>query len=102
MDNTGCDEKSRCLSKCHTGDKNGWVVYILECSDLSLYTGITNNLTGRIENHRTGKGARYTRGRGPLKLVYVESFENRSGASKREFAIKKLSRREKLELIACK
>ena len=77
-----------------------WVVYILQCSDGSLYTGITNDLAARIEAHETGQGAKYTRGRGPLILKYTEECEGRSDASKREMAIKKLSREEKEALIA--
>lgn len=76
-----------------------WTVYILRCADGSLYTGITNNLAQRIKQHETGKGAKYTRYRTPLVLVYQEPSENRSEASKREYAIKSLSRIEKLKLI---
>lgn len=76
-----------------------WIVYMLECADKSLYTGITNDLERRLTEHREGVGAKYTRGRGPLKLVYQESCENRSVATKRELAIKAMSRREKLALI---
>lgn len=76
-----------------------WSVYILKCNDDSYYTGITNDLKKRIADHESGNGAKYTRGRGPLTLMYTEYFENRSAASKREFAIKKLSRIEKEHLI---
>ena len=75
-----------------------WVLYILECRDGTLYTGITDNLPHRILTHETGKGAKYTRGRGPLKLVYSEECESHSHALKREYAIKSLSRDEKLRL----
>lgn len=76
-----------------------WVVYILECADGTLYTGITNDLDKRIAAHEDGTGAKYTKGRGPFKLLYREECENRSAASKRELAIKKLSRAEKMALI---
>ena len=76
-----------------------WVVYIVECADRSLYTGITNNLVRRVDEHNTGRGARYTRGRGPVTLRYHELQPDRSSASTRECEIKSLSRREKMELI---
>lgn len=76
-----------------------WTVYILKCADGSLYTGITKDLAHRIKTHETGKGARYTHGRGPFRLVYQEFCQNRGEASKREMAIKSLSRAQKLELI---
>lgn len=77
-----------------------WFVYILECNDSTLYTGITNNLENRIEQHNNGQaGAKYTRARRPVKCVYQEMQKNRSEATKREFAIKKLSRSEKIKLI---
>ena len=76
-----------------------WTVYILECADGSLYTGITTDLTHRIKTHETGKGAQYTSGRGPFRLVHQEFCQNRAEASKREMAIKSLSRTQKLELI---
>lgn len=76
-----------------------WTVYILRCADGSLYTGITTDLAHRIKTHETGKGARYTRGRGPFQLVHQEFYKNRAQASKREVAIKSLSRTKKLELI---
>lgn len=77
-----------------------WVVYILECKDKTLYTGITNNLEKRLEHHNTGsEGAKYTRARRPVKCVYQEEQQNRSEATKREMDIKKLSRLEKLKLI---
>ena len=76
-----------------------WVVYILECKDRTLYTGITDDLSHRLAMHNSGKGAKYTRGRGPLILRYRENCEDRSSASKREAAIKKLSKTQKLTLI---
>lgn len=75
-----------------------WVVYILECKDGTLYTGVTDRLPHRLEAHRTGKGAKYTRGRGPLKLRYLEDCEDRSTALKREIAIKRLTKEQKWEL----
>lgn len=74
-------------------------VYILKCSDGSLYTGWTNNLKKRLRMHNTGKGAKYTRGRLPLELIYYEAYENKIFAMKREYEIKKISRRKKLDLI---
>ena len=74
-------------------------MYILLCKDGSLYTGITNSIDLRIKAHQAGTAARYTRGRLPVRLVYVEQCINRSDASKREWEVKKLSKRQKLELI---
>lgn len=75
-----------------------WTLYILRCADDTLYTGITNNLDARIEAHESGKGAKYTKGRGPFTIIYTESHPDRSQASKRERAVKALSREEKLKL----
>jgi len=72
---------------------------MLECADGSLYTGITTDITRRLAKHEQGKGARYTRGRGPLKLIYTEPSNNRAEASKRELAIKALPRVQKLKLL---
>ena len=72
-----------------------WCVYMLLCDDNTIYTGITNDLKKRFENHISGKGAKYLRGRKPLEIVYTENFKNRSMATKREIEIKKLNRREK-------
>ena len=77
----------------------GWYVYILRCADGTLYTGMTDDVEKRLAVHRAGKGAKYTRGRGPLELVHTEDLPDRSAALKREAAIKKLSRAEKLKLI---
>ena len=74
-------------------------VYILRCSDDSLYTGWTNNLEKRIKAHSNGKGAKYTKARLPVELVYYEEFEDKIEAMRREYAIKKLTRKEKLLLI---
>lgn len=73
--------------------------YILKCSDNTLYTGWTNNLEKRLLAHLNGKGAKYTRGRLPVKLVYFETFEDKKSAMKREYIIKQMSRKEKLLLI---
>jgi putative endonuclease len=76
-----------------------WYVYIVKCSDNSLYTGITVDLERRVVEHNTSKkGAKYTKSRRPVHLVYSETHQDRSSASKRESAIKKLSRSEKLIL----
>lgn len=72
--------------------------YIVECSDGSLYTGWTNNIEKRILAHNEGRGARYTRGRTPVKLVHLEEFETKEEAMSREFAIKQLTREQKLKL----
>ena len=81
-------------------NKIDWFVYILECNDKTLYTGITNNLEKRIEQHNHGQeAAKYTRARRPVKCVYHEIQKNRSTATKREMAIKQLSRAKKIELI---
>lgn len=74
-------------------------VYIIKCKDNSLYTGWTNNLERRFKAHTEGKGAKYTRGRGPLELVYFEELEDKIEAMKREYEIKKMSRKNKLEMI---
>ena len=76
-----------------------WIVYILECSDRSLYTGITNELGRRIAEHEDGKGAKFTRGRGPFKVVYKEAQPNRSAAQRSEIEIKSMRRSAKCELI---
>ena len=76
-----------------------WYVYLLSCGDGSLYCGITDDVERRLEMHRSGKGAKYTRGRGPLELIYTEELSSRSDALKREAFIKQLSRKEKLTLI---
>ena len=75
-----------------------WQVYILECADGSLYTGIARNLDERIAAHNNGTGAKYTRGRRPVKLVYQENVTSRSIALRREITIKKLTRADKLRL----
>ena len=81
-----------------SGKKN--YTYILRCGDGSFYTGWTTDIDKRLEEHRNGKGAKYTRGRGPLTLVHLEVFDTKSEALKREAYIKRLSRAQKEELIA--
>ena len=73
--------------------------YLVQCADGSLYCGWTNNLTARLAAHNSGRGAKYTRGRRPVELVYWESFSNKSSALRREYAIKRLPRGQKLALI---
>ena len=77
-----------------------WYVYMLRCGDGTLYTGITDDVEKRLAVHRSGKGAKYTRGRGPLELVYTEAQPDKSAALRRERAIKALTRSEKLTLCA--
>jgi len=74
-------------------------VYILRCSDDSLYTGWTTNLEQRVRRHNEGKGAKYTRSRRPVQLVYHEEYDDKIEAQRREREIKKLNRKDKLELI---
>jgi putative endonuclease len=76
-----------------------WTVYMLECADTSLYTGITVDLERRLEEHSKGKGAKYTKHRGPFTVVFTELHETRSQALKREAAIKAMTRDEKFGLI---
>ena len=78
-----------------------WFVYILECSDGTFYTGSTNDLSRRLETHNSGNGARYTKARRPVKLVYHEEFDNKKEAMKREWYIKhKMTRKQKKELMS--
>ncbi len=74
--------------------------YIVECSDHTLYTGWTNDLEKRITAHNAGKGAKYTKTRRPVRLVYFETFPTKEEAMSREYRIKRLSRKEKEQLIA--
>ena len=78
---------------------NTWKLYILRCGDGTLYTGIATDVDKRFAQHAAGKGAKYTRGRGPLELVYREECGDHSTALKRELEIKALPREEKLKLI---
>ena len=82
------------------GEKMKYFVYILECSDATLYTGITTDIERRVQEHNSSdKGAKYTKTRRPVKLVYSCECSDRSSASKKEYAIKHLSRKKKLELL---
>lgn len=76
-----------------------YYVYLLMCSDNSIYCGITDSLEKRLKTHNNAKGAKYTRTRLPVRLIYSETAENKSAALKREYEIKKYSRKKKLELI---
>lgn len=76
-----------------------WYTYILLCSDGSLYTGSTNDVEKRFKDHISGHGARYTKSHEPVKIIYQEKFESKSEALKREAEIKKLSKKEKEELV---
>lgn len=73
--------------------------YMVKCRDGTLYTGWTNNLEKRLTDHNDGKGAKYTKSRRPVELVYYESYETKEEAMRREYAIKRMSRKEKLQLI---
>ena len=75
------------------------VVYILECSDGTLYTGYTNNLKQRLAKHEAGKGAKYTRGRGPFQLKYYQFFDTKQEAMQAEYRLKQLKKTEKLQII---
>lgn len=79
---------------------NRCYAYILRCADGTLYTGWTNDLQHRVETHNAGKGAKYTRTRRPVELCYYETFDTASEAMRREAAIKKLTRQQKLRLTA--
>ena len=76
-----------------------WCLYVVLCSDSSLYTGITTNIRRRIHEHNTGCGAKYTRGRGPVQLVHMRQYKNRSDASKAEAKFKKFRRKKKIQII---
>ncbi|MDY3782482.1 MAG: GIY-YIG nuclease family protein [Candidatus Faecousia sp.] len=79
--------------------ETSWELYILRCGDGTLYTGIARDAEKRLEVHRSGKGTKYTRGRGPLQIVYRERCPDHGTALRREYAIKQLSRDEKERLI---
>lgn len=76
-----------------------WTVYILECRDGTLYTGITDDLERRLRAHESGRGAKYTRGRGPFRVRYLEKAPDKAAALKREHGLKGLRKQEKLALI---
>lgn len=75
-------------------------IYMVECADGTYYTGWTNDLENRLAAHNAGTGARYTRGRGPVRLVYQEECEDKQSAQQREWAIKKLTRAQKEQLVS--
>ncbi len=77
----------------------GYWLYILRCGDGTLYPGVTDDVERRLAVHQSGKGAKYTRGRGPLTVVYREACADKPSALRREYAVKQLSRAEKLRLI---
>ncbi|WAH37884.1 GIY-YIG nuclease family protein [Alicyclobacillus dauci] len=81
------------------GEPSLFYVYIVECADETLYTGYTADLEERLATHNAGKGAKYTRGRTPVRLLHTETFLDKSDALRRELAIKKLSRQQKYRLI---
>lgn len=87
------------MSRLKKRNTKQWFVYIVECRNKSLYTGITNNIERRIKEHNSKKGGHYTKAFGPVKLLCQESYRTRSLAMKREVQIKKLSRQQKKELI---
>ncbi len=94
-----CDDVGGDADEVETTNQGQWVVYVLRCADDSLYTGITNDLGRRCQQHNAGTASRYTRGRVPTSLVYQEIQPSRSQALKREMAIKALSRQQKESLI---
>ena len=77
-----------------------YYIYIVRCQDDTYYTGFTNNIEKRIRAHNEKKGAKYTRGRTPVKLIYYEEFESKTEALKREYEVKKLSRKQKELLVS--
>ena len=77
-----------------------WFVYIIKCKDGSLYTGYTNDLEKRLEKHKSGKGAKYTRSHKPQKIVFSEKYDNKIIAQRREREIKSWTRKEKLEFLS--
>jgi putative endonuclease len=79
--------------------EKAYYIYILKCRDDTLYTGTTNEVGSRVSAHNDGRGAKYTKGRLPVTLVYSETLDSKSAALKREIAIKKLSRKKKIGLI---
>lgn len=81
-------------------DVKNWFVYIVRCADNSLYTGISTDVEARVAQHNKGKGAKYTRSRGPVDLVYTESLSEKGDALRREIEIKKLSPQKKRKLVA--
>lgn len=94
-----CKFRMVILSMSERSDHEIYYVYIMECSDGSLYTGITNDTEKRLKIHNQGKGAKYTRGRLPVKIVYREEVGSKGDALRREAEIKKLERIDKLKLL---
>ena len=94
-----CAQKLQAVETSGRKSDGTWFVYVLRCADGSLYTGITNDVSRRLKQHKTGTASRYTRGRLPVVLVYQEAQASRSLALKRELAIKALSRKQKESLI---
>jgi putative endonuclease len=80
-------------------DPQPWYVYILQCSDRTLYTGIAKDIEKRLAQHNSGTGARYTRGRAPVELVFVEGMRCHGDALRREYQIKRMSRAQKRKII---
>jgi putative endonuclease len=81
-------------------DSDSWYTYMVRCSDRTLYTGITKDPEKRLNDHNTGRnGARYTRSRRPVQLVYQEKFSSRSAAARREYQLKQMSRAEKQKIM---
>lgn len=76
-----------------------WFVYIVECADRTYYTGVSNDVEARVMAHNSGKGAKYTKGRVPVKLVFQETYIGRSEAQAREAKIKKMSRKAKKKMV---
>lgn len=91
--------EDRALEAAEDRADSGWTVYVLQCADGTLYTGITTDPDRRVAEHNRGVGSRYTRARMPVTLVYSEIAQNRSEATKRETSIKRMSRATKMRLI---
>lgn len=93
------EEMEKKEKKIHVDKKERAYIYILECKDGTLYTGWTNHLEERVQCHNMGKGAKYTKVRRPVQLIYYEEFHTKQEAMKREYAIKQLTRKEKLLIV---
>lgn len=100
MEKADKKKKAAARAASSSGSSGRPCIYILQCGDGTLYTGWTNDFEKRLRAHRSGRGAKYTKGRGPLTPVYLEYLPDRSSAARREAAVKKLTREKKLELIA--
>ena len=100
MEKADKNKKAAARAASSSGSSGRPCIYILQCGDGTLYTGWTNDFEKRLRAHRSGRGAKYTKGRGPLTPVYLEYLPDRSSAARREAAVKKLTREKKLELIA--